>query len=63
MLWLREHILGSGHPDTINNLGIVLRVRGEYEEAEDLLRRALIYSESELGLEHCGTEGRRATIR
>jgi hypothetical protein len=40
----REKVLGPEHPDTltsINNLAIVLRIQGKYEEAEVVGRRAL----------------------
>ena len=49
----REKELREDHPDTltsVNNLVLVLRNRGKYEEAETLHRRALAGYEKELGV-------------
>jgi tetratricopeptide (TPR) repeat protein len=50
-----EKALGAEHPDTltsVNNLGILLSDKGDYEGAEALFRRALEGSEKIFGPEH-----------
>jgi nephrocystin-3 len=51
----REIALGAEHPDTlgsVNNLGVLLKAKGDHEGAEALLRRALEGYEKALGAEH-----------
>jgi tetratricopeptide (TPR) repeat protein len=46
---------GQEHPSTLssmNNLPLVLRSQGKYEEAERMYRRALELSEEVLGQKH-----------
>ena len=41
---ITHHILGEDHPDTLrslNNLGLLLKDKGEFDKAEILLRKAL----------------------
>jgi tetratricopeptide (TPR) repeat protein len=56
----REKALGDEHTDTlksVNNLGILLNDKGDYEGAEALHRRALAGREKALGAEHPVTLG------
>jgi tetratricopeptide (TPR) repeat protein len=49
-------VLGNEHPDTLtsmNNLALVLRDQGKYEEAEEMYRQALRLKETALGKEIC----------
>ena len=51
-------MLGKEHPDTlvsVNNLASVLQYQGNYEEAEQMNRRALEGKEKALGKEHPST--------
>jgi len=53
-----ETVLGKEHLSTLmslNNLVIVLRRQGEYEQAEEMLRQALGLVETVLGKEHPST--------
>ena len=53
-----ERELGPDHPDTltsVNNLGILLKDKGDYEGAEKLYRRALEGREKQLGPDHPST--------
>ena len=53
-----EKALGAEHPDTlssVNNLGSLLRNKGDYEGAAALYRRALEGKEKALGAEHPST--------
>lgn len=55
---MREKSLGPDHSDTTrsrNNLGVMYHSEGKYEQAEQLLQRALNISEQTLGLEHLDT--------
>jgi hypothetical protein len=52
---LSEKVLGKEHPSiltSMNNLSLVLRDQGKYEEAEATQRQALGLAEKELGKEH-----------
>ncbi len=58
LLKTREHILGPEHPDTLsslNNLGVLLSDKGDYDGAEACYRRALAGREKALGPEHPDT--------
>jgi hypothetical protein len=51
----RREVLGARHPDTltsVNNLGVFLRVRGRYGEAEPFYGEALQAMHDVLGLRH-----------
>lgn len=51
-------MLGGKRPETLrsmNNLALVLRDLGKYEEAEKMNQEALIRREKRLGLEHPDT--------
>jgi nephrocystin-3 len=53
-----EKALGAEHPSTlssVNNLGVLLRVKGDYKDAETLFRRALAGRKKALGGEHPDT--------
>ena len=53
-----ESALGPHHPDTlrsVNNLGILLRDKGDYQEAEQMHRRALVGKERAFGWDHPDT--------
>jgi nucleoside phosphorylase/tetratricopeptide (TPR) repeat protein len=57
-LMLKEKVLGSEHPstlDSMNNLALVLDSQGKYEEAEAMHRQALMLKEKVLGREHPST--------
>ncbi len=52
---IRESVLGSEHPDvaaSLNNLGEVFRMKGDYTRTEQLYKRALEIREKALGPEH-----------
>ncbi|CUS09276.1 unnamed protein product [Tuber aestivum] len=54
----REKILGPDHPNTltsVNNLAIVLKSQGKYDESEAMNRRALEGCEKILGPDHPDT--------
>ena len=54
----RERVLGPEHPDTltsVNNLAALLRIKGDYAQAEPLYRRALKGRERILGKNHPDT--------
>jgi hypothetical protein len=57
--------LGPTHPDmavSLNNLGTLLRVQGEYEAAQPLYERALAICEERLGVDHPTTRTIRANL-
>src|SRR5436305_2077015 len=57
-LGLRETVLGKEHPDTLtgmNNLAVVLRGQGKYEQEEEMYRQALGLRETVLGKENPDT--------
>jgi tetratricopeptide (TPR) repeat protein len=54
-LVIREHVLGSDHPDTalsLNNLALLYHNQGKYEQAEPLYQRALTIDEKAYGSDH-----------
>jgi hypothetical protein len=54
-LGLSEKVLGKEHPSTLtsmDNLSLMLRDQGKYEEAEATQRQALGLAEKGLGKEH-----------
>ncbi len=54
-LAIREKALGPDHPDTaqsLNNLAILYKNQGQYEQAEPLYQRALAIREKTLGPDH-----------
>ena len=56
----KKTILGGRHPSTLrsmNNLALVLRHQGKYEEAEETHRQTRGLRESVLGKEHLDTLG------
>lgn len=59
-LAIRENVLGLDHPDTatsLNNLGVLLRVQGDFAGARAYFERALAVRENALGSEHLDTAG------
>jgi Tfp pilus assembly protein PilF len=58
-LVIRELVLGTEHPSTatsLNNLGLLLKTQGAYEEARPYYERALAIREEVLGTEHPNTK-------
>jgi tetratricopeptide (TPR) repeat protein len=54
-LGIREKALGPDHPDmatSLNNLAMLYRTKGNYAEAEVLLKRALAIKKKALGPDH-----------
>ena len=57
-LSLCEKVLGKENPSTLarmNNLALVLKIRGEYDEAEEIHRGALNLMEKVFGKKHPST--------
>ena len=55
VLDLRTEVLGAKHPSTLtsmNNLALVLRSQGKYEEAEAMHRQVLDLQTEVLGAKH-----------
>ncbi len=51
-------MLGSNHPDvaqSLNNLALLYKSQGKYEQAEPLFQRAVAIMERALGLDHPNT--------
>ncbi len=64
-LAIREHILGSEHPDTaqsLNNLAVLLDAQRDYTAARPLYERALVIREHILGPEHPATKTTQADL-
>jgi len=55
---VRERVLGNEHPSTLtsmNNLALVQRDQGKYDEAEQMYREVVEVREKVLGKEHPDT--------